>query len=115
MTPQEEVRVLLAMMLCGAALAAVYDALWVLRNAFLPGKAAQAALDLLFGIVCALGVIAAALYLRVDALRLYILFGVLCGMALERISAGFLLRRIVLALKKRMNRRAGGGAADEAR
>ena len=110
MTPQEEARVLLAMMLCGAALAAVYDALWVLRNVFFRGKGAQATLDLLFGIVCAMGVIAAALRLRVDALRLYILFGVLCGMALERISAGFLLRRMVMTLKKQTNRHAADKA-----
>ena len=104
MMPQEQMRVLLAMMLCGALLAATYDVLWLLRMAFFSGKAAQAVSDLLFGVICAAGVITAALLLRVDALRLYVLYGVLCGMGLYRLSAGSLLRRMVKWTKKHQNR-----------
>ena len=100
MTPREELRVLLAMILCGAALGVVYDGLWMLRKAFFPGRAALAMMDLLYGPVCALGVIAAAFLLRVDALRLYILGGALCGMILQRITAGVFLRSMVQRVKK---------------
>lgn len=98
MTPGEQLRVLLAMMLCGAALAGVYDALWLLRRTCL--RAMQGALDLAFGVLCALAVIACALCLRVDVLRLYTLAGVLCGMALYRASVGWAMRAGGRAVKK---------------
>ena len=100
MTPQAELRVLLAMILCGAMLGMVCDGLWMLRQAFFPGRAARVIMDLLCGPVCAVGVIAAAFLLRVDALRLYILCGMLCGMLLERISAGAFLRMMMRMVKK---------------
>ena len=100
MTPQEQLRVLLAMMLCGAALGAAYDALWLLRTAFFRGGAGQAAADLIFSLLCAGGVAAASVRLRVDALRFYTLAGTLCGMALYRASAGALLRSGVHGVKK---------------
>ena len=99
MTPQEELRVLLAMILCGAALGVVYDGLWLLRKAFFPGGAALAIADLLYGPICAVGMIAAAFLLRMDAFRLYILGGVLCGMALQRISVGAFLRLVIVRAK----------------
>ena len=100
MTPQEQIRVALAMVLCGALLAMVYDALWLLRRVFFPGKAAQAMADLLFWILCACAMIKAALFMRVEVFRLYVLGSVLCGMALYRISGGFFLRRVAGLAKK---------------
>ena len=99
MTPREEMRVLLAMILCGAALGVVYDGLWMLRKAFFPGRAALAIADLLYGPICAVGVVAAAFLLRVDAFRVYILGGVLFGMALQRMSAGAFLRSVMMRAK----------------
>lgn len=90
MTPGEQLRVLLAMMLCGAALGSTYDALGLLRLMRFAGI--QAVLDLAFGVICAMAVIACALYLRVDVLRMYTLAGVLCGMALYRVSIGWMMR-----------------------
>ena len=100
MTPQEETRVLMAMILCGAVLAVAYDVLWLLRKVCFPGRIALAICDVLFGILCGLGVIAAAFWLRADALRLYVLCGVLCGMMLQRISIGYILRRLMMTVKK---------------
>ena len=100
MTPQEQLRVFLAMMICGAALGAAYDALWLLRITLFRGKAALAAADLLFGLLCAAGVIAAALCLEVDAFRLYALSGAAAGMALYRASAGTALRLCVRSIEK---------------
>ncbi|MBR5289047.1 MAG: spore cortex biosynthesis protein YabQ [Clostridia bacterium] len=95
---------LLAMMLCGALLAAAYDALWVLRKVFFPGKIALALMDLLFGVFCALGIIASALVLKVDAMRAYVLVGALLGMGMYRASAGAALRRVtawIISCQKR--------------
>ena len=108
MTPQEQLRVLLAMMLCGAALGAAYDALWLLRTTLFRGMAAQTALDLLFGVLCAAGIIAAALCLRADAIRFFSLSGAAAGMALYRASAGamlrFAVRRCAEVIKKRLSK-----------
>ena len=100
MMPQEQLRVLLAMALCGVALAVVYDALWLLRRTLFRARTMQSALDLLYGMACALMVIGVALYLRVDPLRFYPLAGVLCGMALYRFSLGAALRAGVHGVKK---------------
>jgi len=95
MTPEEQARVFLAMVLCGAALGAVYDALLLLRRWLLRGRAWRSALDVLFGLLCAAGVIVAALRLRTEAFRWYVLLGTAAGMGLEQISLGVLLRRVL--------------------
>ncbi len=110
MTPQEQLRVLMAMALCGAALGAAYDGLWLVRT-LLRGRLVMAAADLLYGVLCAAGVTGAALLLRVDALRWYTLTGALLGMGLYRASAGALLRRAaawVAGLKKKLGKKAPG-------
>ncbi len=84
MTVAEQARAFLAMALCGALLGAVYDVLGVLRC----GKLLTAAADLLFGVLTAGAVIAAALALRCDAYRLYTLLGVSTGFALYQYSLG---------------------------
>lgn len=106
MTPQEQLRVFLAMTLCGAALGAAYDALWLLRIALFRGKIALAAADLLFGLLCAAGMTAAALILETDAFRLYTLAGAASGMALYRASAGTALRLGVHLMGKMIKKRA---------
>ena len=79
---------LFAVHLCGALLGAVYDALGALRR----GRLLTAAADLLFGVLAAAAVIAAALVLRCDAYRLYTLLGVGAGFALYQCSIGTTVR-----------------------
>ena len=88
MTVGEQARAFLAMALCGALLGAVHDVLGVLRH----GRLLTAAADLLFGLLAAAGVIAAALTLRCDAFRLYTLVGVGAGFALYQGSIGTIVR-----------------------
>lgn len=88
MTVTDQARAFLAMALCGALLGAVYDALGVLRR----GRLLAAAADLLFGVLAAAAVIAAALALRCDAYRLYTLLGVGTGFALYQCSIGTTVR-----------------------
>lgn len=88
----------LTMLLCGAGLGAAYDALWLIRRTILRGRATCALLDLLFGVICAAGVIFSALCLRADAFRWYTLLGAAAGMALYAASLGALVRRVAVAL-----------------
>ena len=88
MTVTDQARAFLAMALCGALLGAVYDALGALRR----GRLLAAAADLLFGVLAAAAVIAAALVLRCDAYRLYTLLGVGAGFALYQCSIGTTVR-----------------------
>lgn len=88
MTVTDQARAFLAMALCGALLSAVYDALGALRR----GRLLTAAADLLFGVLAAAAVIAAALVLRRDAYRLYTLLGVGAGFALYQCSIGTTVR-----------------------
>lgn len=94
MPPAEQARVFLAMALSGAGLGGVYDGLCLAHRTLLRGRMARGIMDLLFGILCAAGVIATALYLRTDAFRWYTLLGTLAGMGMYRSSAGVLLRRL---------------------
>ena len=88
MTVTDQARAFRAMALCGALLGAVYDTLGALRR----GRLLAAAADLLFGVLAAASVIAAALTLRCDAYRLYTLLGVGTGFALYQCSIGTTVR-----------------------
>lgn len=101
MTPQEQARVFLTMMLCGACLGVLYDLLGMLRRtAFL-----CALTDVFFGLCCAVSVVAAALWLRCEAFRLYTFAGVGCGMALYGVSLGNIWRRIAHNVRQRIQKR----------
>lgn len=88
MTVMDQARAFLAMALCGALLGTVYDALGALRR----GRLLTTAADLLFGVLAAAAVIAAALALRCGAYRLYTLLGVGTGFALYQCSIGTTVR-----------------------
>lgn len=107
--PQEQLRIALAMLACGAALGAAYDALYLLRRAFLPGRAALHALDLFYGVLFAAGVAGAALALRADVLRWYVLLAAALGAGAYRMSAGAALRLLLDAAGRfwRKSRKAG--------
>lgn len=99
MTLQEQGRAFLVMALCGALLGTAYDMLGVLRR----GKLLTAAADLAFGPLAALGVIAAALYLRCEAFRLYTLLGVAVGLTIYFCSIGTFVRFIGAKMKNMSN------------
>lgn len=95
MTAQEQGRVFLAMMLCGVLLGAADTLLGLLRR----GKALTALLDMLLGLLAALGVVLTALVMQCEAFRLYTLLGVAAGWLLYGGTIGTLVR----VLKEKMN------------
>lgn len=99
MTALEQARVFLAMALCGAACAGVYDAARVLLFAA-GGRAAAAAADLLFGPLIACGMTVTALILLVDPLRAYEAAGVALGAALYALTIGTFVRFVYNFMKK---------------
>lgn len=88
MSPYDQARVFLAMMLCGAGLGAAYDLLSLLRQ----GRMLTVLADLLLGLLCAAGVVGAALLLRCDPFRLYMFAGVMLGFAIYMLSLGTIVR-----------------------
>lgn len=100
MTVADQARVFLAMTLCGAALGALYDVLSPLRRGVLTGAA-----DLLFGALCALGMVLAALIMEAEPFRLYAFAGALLGGALYAASIGTIVRKVSGAVRKRRKKR----------
>ncbi len=100
MTAGEQARVFLAMMLCGAALGAAYDAALLLRCALGLGRCAQGGLDLLFGVTGAFFVTEAALRLRVSPFRIFILAGVGAGIGVYTAAIGMNVRKMCRKIQK---------------
>ena len=105
--PAQQARVFLAMALCGAAVACVYDGSLVLRRALELGHVLSGALDLAMGALSAAAMALTALRLRVDPLRAYAFAGVAAGFSLYRFSLGALARAIHAATARRAGRRDG--------
>ena len=76
----------------GAAAGLCYDLLGRLRRGRLTAGAGVGASDLLFGMLCALGMTLTALYLRMNPFRLYAFAGVALGLAAYAATLGRLLR-----------------------
>ena len=76
MTALEQARALGMMAALGAALGGIYDLMGMMRRS----RAGVGASDLLFGMLCALGMTLTALYLRMNPFRLYAFAGVALGM-----------------------------------
>lgn len=72
MTALEQARALGMMAALGAALGGIYDLMGMMRRS----RAGVGASDLLFGMLCALGMTLTALYLRMNPFRLYAFAGV---------------------------------------
>lgn len=101
MTPAEQARAFVVMLLAGVCMGVVYDLLGPLRRV----RGLCAAADLLFGLCCAAGIVTTALGLRCDAFRLYAFAGAACGLALYGATVGAVLRRVAAILR---NRRGNG-------
>ena len=90
--PAQQAQVFAAMLLCSAALGAAWDALEAACRLCFAGRADNV-LDLCFGPVWALGMIAAALRLQTEVFRLYVLLAAAAGVGLYFAGPGLLLRR----------------------
>lgn len=102
MTPQEQAHVFAAMMCCGASMGVVYDIMTPLRRI----RGLCDAGDLIFGMLGAAGIIAAALVMRTEAFRLYVFAGTGLGFVLYMLTVGFVFRRLMrgIDLLRRKNR-----------
>lgn len=113
MTAADQARVFLGMALCGALLGAVYDALAPLRRGIF-----TAAADALFGVLCALGMIAVGLRMEADPFRLYAFAGVAAGGALYAVTIGTIVRkmsgrvRIWRKKRRKMDKKAESAAGE---
>lgn len=86
MTALEQARALGMMATLGAALGGIYDLMGMMRRS----RAGVGASDLLFGMLCALGMTLTALYLRMNPFRLYAFAGVRWAWAhMPRRQGGF--------------------------
>lgn len=92
MTVTEQAQLFWAMMICGAALGAVYDGLGGLRLLLGGGAVSAAAADILFGLLCAGAMIAAGLQLQQDPFRLYAFAGAAAGFAVYMTTLGTIVR-----------------------
>ena len=90
MTALEQARALWMMAALGAALGGIYDLMGMMRRS----RAGVGASDLLFGMLCALGMTLTALYLRMNPFRLYAFAGVALGMGAYAATAGWLFRAL---------------------
>lgn len=96
MTPAQQAHVFAAMLLTGAGMGAAHDLLAPLRRGALCWAA-----DLLLGALGAAGMIAAALWLRCEAFRLYTFAAAACGAALYALTVGRIVRICARACQKR--------------
>ena len=87
----QQMQIFLAMVLCGTALGAVYDALEWIRKCVLKRHKPGIFDGLLFGVLCAGGIVFTALALRIDAFRWYTLLGAGAGMGLYAVTVGRIL------------------------
>ena len=94
MSAAEQARVFLAMALCGALCACLYDALRFIAEAIGGGRILCGAVDLLFGVMCAAGMTATALTMLTDPFRWFEFAGILLGIAMYGLSIGTFVRSI---------------------
>lgn len=103
MTPAEQARAFAVMAACGAMLGAAHDALRPLRCT----RALAAAADLALGVLGAALVVAAALQLRCDAFRLYVLLAVMLGFLIYMKTLGTIVRILEKRLSQYAKKSAG--------
>jgi len=100
MNPQEQAYAFAAMMVSGACMGVAYDLLGLLRRI----RGLCAVSDMFFGLLCAVGIVVTALWLRCDAFRLYAFLGAACGLLLYGISVGTAIRRIKRRIRYAMQK-----------
>jgi len=100
MSVPDQGRVFAAMMLCGSALGLTYDLLAFFRR----GRMMTAMTDLLLAPLGAGMVIAAALLMRCDAFRLFVLMGAALGWMVYSLSLGTIVRFLIKEIAKLSNK-----------
>lgn len=109
----EQARAFAAMAACGVISGAIYDAGMLFRRMTGAGRLAAAVMDILFAVWLSAAVTLAALQLRIDPFRLYVLLGVGAGMALWFATVGYGLRTLLDFAGKRRQCVKKRAAADE--
>lgn len=101
MTPQEQARVFAAMLLCGAGVGMMHDALALIRGLLRAGRAMTGAADLLLGAAAAAGICLCALRMQTQAARWYVFAGIICGALMYRVTIGALVGKVVSLWRKK--------------
>ena len=100
MSAAEQARVFLAMALCGALCACVYDALRLALRAAGGGLALAGVADLLLGAICAAGMTATGLVMMCDPFRWFEFAGMALGMGLYALTIGTFVRHTYKIVKR---------------
>lgn len=90
-------------LLLGAALGILYGAFKFIRTAFLSTKPAVIISDIAFMIVASLALFFYSLAMLYGYVRIYVVFGALCGFAAYRFSLGKLISRIYCPIINALN------------
>lgn len=90
-------------LLLGAALGILYGAFKFIRTAFLSTKPAVIISDIAFMIVASLALFFYSLAMLYGYVRIYVVFGALCGFAAYRFSLGKLISRIYCPIINAIN------------
>lgn len=96
-------RAFLYSLLLGAALGILYGAFKFIRTAFLSTKPAVIISDIAFMIVASLALFFYSLAMLYGYVRIYVVFGALCGFAAYRFSLGKLISRIYCPIINALN------------
>lgn len=99
-TVGEQACVFAAMLVCGAALGALYDGLALVRRMLRAGAVMTGMLDVSYGLCCGAGVVYLALCLRTEAFRLYVLLGAALGIGLYMSVIGMPVRILDAHIRK---------------
>lgn len=91
-SPAQQAEVFCGMMLCGGGMGAAYDLLAAVRQFGRAGRWTTGALDLLWGIFCAAGIIAAGLQLQTEVFRWYVFAAAAAGVGLYALTIGAVVR-----------------------
>mgnify|MGYP000958913911 FL=1 len=90
-------------LLLGVALGILYEAFKFIRTAFLSTKPAVIISDIAFMIVASLALFFYSLAMLYGYVRIYVVFGALCGFAAYRFSLGKLISRIYCPIINALN------------
>lgn len=100
MSVGEQAYVFAWMTACGVALGAAYDVLGAMRRILRAGSILTGLLDMLYGLGCGAVVVVLALYLCVEAYRLYVLLGIGAGMGIYAGLIGIPVRILASHIRK---------------
>ncbi|MBR3795041.1 MAG: hypothetical protein IKK34_03280 [Clostridia bacterium] len=104
MTVGEQAYVFAVMTAGGAALGMLYDVLALLRCALRAGGLLNGVLDGVYGLGCGVSAVLLALRMQAEAFRLYVLLGILLGLALYMGMIGAPVRVLAANIRMRVKK-----------